>query len=69
MNIKQIHADKNRRARHMAKYEIVAKEKTERASKTLRTRNKIGRNLPCPCGKMKEDKPTERLKYKNCCGG
>ena len=28
---------------------------------------KIGRNDPCPCGKMKED-GSRRLKYKECCG-
>jgi len=28
---------------------------------------KIGRNDPCPCGKMKAD-GSRRLKYKECCG-
>ena len=28
--------------------------------------NKIGRNEPCPCGKMKDGKP---VKYKRCCAG
>lgn len=28
---------------------------------------KIGRNDPCPCGRMKED-GSRRLKYKECCG-
>ena len=33
----------------------------------VRKAQKIGRNDPCPCGKMKED-GSRRLKYKECCG-
>ena len=33
----------------------------------VRKEQKIGRNDPCPCGKMKAD-GSRRLKYKECCG-
>ncbi|MGI6013725.1 MAG: preprotein translocase subunit SecA [Oscillospiraceae bacterium] len=33
----------------------------------VRKAKKIGRNDPCPCGKMKAD-GSRRLKYKECCG-
>ncbi len=33
----------------------------------VKAEKKIGRNEPCPCGKMKED-GSRRLKYKECCG-
>jgi len=34
--------------------------------KTAKVDAKVGRNDPCPCGKMKDDgKP---MKFKNCCG-
>ncbi|NLV85857.1 MAG: preprotein translocase subunit SecA [Clostridiales bacterium] len=45
----------------------VGGDMTSTKRQPVKAEKKIGRNEPCPCGKMKED-GSRRLKYKECCG-
>jgi preprotein translocase subunit SecA len=61
------------RSEEQVKRQKVAKNITEGGGdgtvkrQPIKKAQKIGRNDPCPCGKMKED-GSRRLKYKECCG-
>jgi len=66
VQVKKDQADQSLQRKSVAQNAVAGMQKGNVKKKPVRVEKKIGRNEPCPCGRIRED--GSPIKYKNCCG-
>ena len=66
VQVKKEQADHGLQRKSVAQNAVAGMQGGNVKKKPVRVEKKVGRNEPCPCGRIREDGTP--IKYKNCCG-